>query len=305
VTRHFECVSEGVRFGLKILHLIHGAVGSEVLERLSGALRRLAGNRLPQWNRCMPSGAAGLARPAVDAGNPLKVVYFPSCISRTMGPAAGDPRTESLVQVTHRVLARAGFAIIHPPNVRHLCCGTPFESKGLFRQADAKAAELEKALWQATEQGRYPVLCDTSPCIERMRRTLDRRLQLFEPVEFIETWLLPRLKVAPLPEPVAVHVTCSARKMGLEAQFLKVARACAAQVVVPGQVGCCGFAGDRGFSHPELNRSALTHLRAAVAGVCREGYSNSRACEIGLSLHSGIHYRSILYLLERCTRPRA
>ncbi|MFZ1984769.1 MAG: (Fe-S)-binding protein, partial [Desulfatitalea sp.] len=160
------------------------------------------------------------------------------------------------------------------------------------------------ALWQATEHGRYPVLCDTSPCTERMRRTLDRRLQLFEPVEFIWTYLLPRLKVVPLPERVALHVTCSARKLGLEEMFLKVARACAAEVVAPERVGCCGFAGDRGFSYPELNRSALTHLRSAVADVCREGYSNSRACEIGLSLHGGIYYRSILYLLERCTRRR-
>lgn len=302
VARHFARVCEGLRLGLKTLHLVHRALGSEPLERLSGTLRRLSGDRLPQWNRYMPGGAPVLPRPVVDADNPLKVVYFPSCISRTMGPAAGDPRTESLVQVTHRVLTRAGFTIIHPPQVRHLCCGTPFESKGLHRQADEKAAELEKALWQATEQGRYPVLCDTSPCTERMRRTLDRRLQLFEPVEFIWTYLLPRLKVVPLPERVALHVTCSARKLGLEEMFLQVARACAAEVVVPERVGCCGFAGDRGFSYPELNRSALTHLRSAVAGVCREGYSNSRACEIGLSLHSGIYYRSILYLLERCTR---
>jgi hypothetical protein len=37
-----------------------------------------------------------------------------------------------------------------------MCCGTPFESKGLFVQADAKAGELEDALWQASEKGTWP-----------------------------------------------------------------------------------------------------------------------------------------------------
>jgi D-lactate dehydrogenase len=49
-----------------------------------------------------------------------------------------------------------------------------------------------------------------------------------------------------------------------------------------------------------LNRSALKYLRPAVSGLCRDGYSNSRTCEIGLSEHSGIYYRSILYLLDEC-----
>jgi D-lactate dehydrogenase len=92
--------------------------------------------------------------------------------------------------------------------------------------------------------------------------------------------------------------------MGLEARALTLARACAAEVVVPDHVGCCGFAGDRGFNYPELNASALQHLRAGVAGKCTAGYSTSRTCEIGLSAHSGIHYKSILYLVDKCSRPR-
>ena len=73
-------------------------------------------------------------------------------------------------------------------------------------------------------------------------------------------------------------------------------------MIVPDRVGCCGFAGDRGFTVPELNASALEDLKPAVAGKAVAGYSNSRTCEIGLSLHSGIHYKSILYLVDRCTR---
>jgi D-lactate dehydrogenase len=77
----------------------------------------------------------------------------------------------------------------------------------------------------------------------------------------------------------------------------------AREVVVPDRVGCCAFAGDRGFTHPELNAAALAHLQAAVASRCSAGYSTSRTCEIGLSLHGGIHYRSVLALVDRATRP--
>jgi D-lactate dehydrogenase len=300
--RHFGLVARGVRLSLALLRVTQRFLGSETMLRAARAARQLSGNRLPQWTPYMPGPAPGRVPSVTGSSGAPKVVYFPSCVSRTMGPALGDRRSESLVEVTARLLARAGFSVVYPADIKRLCCGTPFESKGLKRQADEKAAELNRALLEASEGGRYPVLCDTSPCTERMHRTLDARLQLYEPVAFIWHHLLPRLRVTPLAATVALHVTCSARKMGLADLFVAVARRCAAEVVVPERVDCCGFAGDRGFSFPELNRSALTHLRPAVAGRCRDGYSNSRTCEIGLSEHSGIHYRSILYLLDECTR---
>ena len=153
----------------------------------------------------------------------------------------------------------------------------------------------------ASEGGKLPVVCDTSPCLLRMRRLFDPSLKLSEPVEFIHDHLLERLSLRQVPETLAIHVTCSSEKMGLSAKFLEVARRCADRVIIPERVGCCGFAGDRGFTFPELNAAALADLRPAVAGNCTAGYSNSRTCEIGLSLHSGIHYKSILYLVDRCS----
>lgn len=63
------------------------------------------------------------------------------------------------------------------------------------------------------------------------------------------------------------------------------------------------IAGDRGFRHPELNQSALKELRPAVSDKCTAGYSTSRTCEIGLSQHRGLYYKSIVYLVDQCTRP--
>jgi D-lactate dehydrogenase len=221
-----------------------------------------------------------------------------------MGPAQGDPDRDPLHAVTLRLLEKAEYEVLFPATMEALCCGTPFESKGFIAQADAKARELEAALLEATDGGRLPVLVDTSPCLYRMQRVLDQRLTLLDPVEFTLTHLMERLQVIPVNETVAYHHTCSSSKMGLEAKALTLARACAAEVVVPDHVVCCGFAGDRGFNYPELNASALQLLRAGVAGKCTAGYSTSRTCEIGLSAHSGIHYKSILYLVDRCAQPK-
>ena len=303
VAGHFSQTAATVRWGLKIAGAAHAVLGSTLMESLAAGARRLSGNRIPHWTRWMPRGIDG-PRPPSEKQAGDKAVYFPSCISRTMGPAQGDPDRDPLHAVTLRLLEKAGYDVLFPAKMEALCCGTPFESKGFIAQADAKARELEAALLEATDGGRLPVLVDTSPCLYRMKKVMDQRLTLLDPVEFTLTHLMERLQLTPVNETIAYHHTCSSTKMGLEARALTLARACAAEVVVPDHVGCCGFAGDRGFNYPELNASALQLLRAGVAGKCSAGYTTSRTCEIGLSAHSGIHYKSILYLVDKCSPPR-
>lgn len=231
------------------------------------------------------------------------MVYFPSCICRTMGPAKGDPDQRPVFDGMLSVLQKARVDVLFPRELSALCCGMPFESKGFTEAAHAKARELEEALLARSDGGRIPILCDTSPCLHRMRGALDRQLRLFEPVEFIHDFLLERLRIDKQPETVAVHVTCSSMKMALAEKISSVAHACAEKVIIPSGVGCCGFAGDKGFSVPQLNASALSRLKPALPPECRAGYTNSRTCEIGLSLHAGIPYQSIVFLVDRCAQP--
>ena len=173
-----------------------------------------------------------------------------------------------------------------------------------MRQADFKARELEAILLAASQNGRFPILCDTGPCVYRMRQALDPNLKIYEPMEFIQHFLLDHLKIIRSSDTVAVHITCSSRKMGLEAVFHEVTDALASKSIFPDDISCCGWAGDRGFNFPELTASALAPLKPTLQGRCSAGYSNSRTCEIGLSQHSGIHYKSIFYLLDKCSRGK-
>ncbi|RXQ92169.1 FAD-binding oxidoreductase [Ancylomarina salipaludis] len=305
VADNFHKLGPVIRGSLNFVNGVHTVMGSTLLGAVAGGFRTLSGKTIPLWTPAMPKGANAPKPHPVNKENPLKVVYFPSCIAQTMGPAKGDPYKQPLHIVTQNLLEKAGYEVIFPEKMSSLCCGTPWESKGFTKQADQKSSELEAALNKASEGGKYPILCDTSPCLYRMRRVMDAKLKLYEPVEFIYEFIMDKLTFTKVNEVVAIHATCTTTKMGLTPQLRAVAEACAQQVVMPGEVGCCGFAGDRGFNFPEINQYALRKLRPVLnEGKVVAGYSNSRTCEIGLSHNGGVPYQSIIYLVDRVTQAK-
>ncbi len=304
VGSRFAPVSRTISHSLDAVDLVHRFTGTAFMERVSELARTATLNRLPLWNREMPTGARKISPPPGGAAQSLQVVYFPSCAGRAMGgPSRLESERETLPEKTASLLHKAGYQVLYPDELDRLCCGQAFESKGFADEADRKARELSTALLAASVDGALPILCDTSPCLQRMRLTLDSRLQLYEPIEFVLTFLMDRLTFRQKEATIAIHPTCSTRKMGLEQKLLELARACATRVIWPEDIHCCGFAGDRGFSFPELNKSALHGLAEQVCS-CEAGYSTSKTCEIGLSLHAGIPYRSILYLVDEVSQPK-
>ena len=299
---HFAGVKAMLRPVLTLADTAHSIIGTRNMTALAKGLRSVSGNSIPLWTSAMPKAYTPKATGSLKSE--LKVVYFPSCLNQTMGTAHSSPDHTPLVDKTVALLEKAGYEVIFPSNMNKLCCGTIWESKGMPEIADRKAAELEEALYIATENGRYPVLCDQSPCLYRMRNTM-KRIKLYEPAEFILTFLCDKLEFTPIKQPVAIHITCSMKKMKLEKQLIALAGLCSEKVLVPEEVGCCGFAGDKGFTHPEVNAYALRKLRPQLekAGI-EVGYSNSRTCEIGLTTNSDIPYLSIVYLVDQCTKQK-
>lgn len=299
---HFAGVKAMLRPVLTLADTAHSIIGTQNMTALAKGLRSVSGNSIPLWTSAMPKAYTPKATESLKSE--LKVVYFPSCLNQTMGTAHSSPDHTPLVDKTVALLEKAGYEVIFPSNMNKLCCGTIWESKGMPEIADRKAAELEEALYIATENGRYPVLCDQSPCLYRMRNTM-KRIKLYEPAEFILTFLCDKLEFTPIKQPVAIHITCSMKKMKLEKQLIALAGLCSEKVLVPEEVGCCGFAGDKGFTHPEVNAYALRKLRTQLekAGI-EVGYSNSRTCEIGLTTNSDIPYLSIVYLVDQCTKQK-
>lgn len=308
--KHMPECETAVKGLLTAANLAHTVIGTKAMSTICETAHKTG---LPLWTPAMPkpnhidkkqlagrNTAVDAARKGDDVDQ--KVVYFPSCLNQTMGLSKDAPVKETVSQEICKVLNRAGYEVIFPDKMNHLCCGQIWESKGMMDIADRKTAELEEALWKASEGGRYPVICDQSPCLHRMRKLITR-MKLYEPVEFIIKYVQQHLTFHPVNRTVAVHITCSMREMGLGDELISLAEKCATQVVVPEGVGCCGFAGDKGFNRPEMNKYALRHLKPEITKHhAVVGYSNSRTCEIGLQYHSGIPYMSIVYLVDEATR---
>jgi len=298
--RNYAPLTAGVRLGLGAADLVHGVVGTGAMKGALDGLRKASGGRLPKWSPALARPVNFVPRPAPPQ-HAERVVYFPSCAARNMGAQRGHDGVEMLPSVAERLFQRAGFDVLYPSSLAGQCCGQPFESKGLVDAANLKSAELEAALRDASEGGRWPIVFDTSPCAYRMKRYVADRLKIQDSIEFVHDAVLPRVTLTPQPQAVAVHPVCSVRKMGTVDKLMAIAARCSAQVVATDEVQCCGFAGDRGFIRPELNEHALRHLKASLPAGCASGYSTSRTCEIGLSEQAAFAYQSILYLVERCS----
>merc|ERR1719502_1148621 len=182
-----------------------------------------------------------------------------------------------------------------------------FDSRGFRDVGGSQLDDLTKALLEASERGRVPIVCDTSPCLQRMKEKVDDpllKLALYEPVQFISLYLKNELEFSKVRDSVAVHVPCSSKKLKLNDQMIGLAEMCAHEVHAT-PIPCCGMAGDRGMRYPELTGASLQHLDGMMqANGCSDGYSTSRTCEMSLSNHSNTHFRSLLYLVDEATTPK-
>jgi D-lactate dehydrogenase len=278
-----------------------GAVeaGSRAGLRLGGPLARRTkhGKGLP--------GPASSTLPATSREG-AAAVYVPSCTNRIFG---GSP-VEALVAVS----ARAGQPVWIPDDVGGSCCGLPWSSKGYGDAHRHKANAMVESLWRWSEEGELPVVVDAASCTQAVaapgedvlsEENAERltKLEILDSVAWAHDRLMSKLEVRAKVGAATVHPTCATRHMGLAPRLRRLAAALANDVYVAPSATCCGFAGDRGISHPELTAAATRPQAEELAGRSFDAHlSSNRTCEIGLSRATGANYESVVILLERLTR---
>jgi len=311
IARHFRPIEPLVRLGLRSGHIVQSLFGPGPMIAITRLLRAAAGQATHQWSKEMPRPAKAKL-PATRAEG-AQAIYFPACISRLMGALPGEPDGMSLPDVLVALAQRAGVGLHIPDDPQGVCCGVPFSSKGY---AEAHAHTVNQAIerfWRWSGEGRLPVVVDTSPCTYGLKTcrpylTPDNqarfdRLQIIDSVAFAHDALLPKLTVRRKLGSVVLHPVCSLTKMNLTPKLEAIAQACASEVVIPRDAGCCAFAGDRGFLFPELTASATKHEAEEVCSREYDGhFSSSRTCEVGVTRATGHIYRSYLFMLEAATR---
>lgn len=298
-THHFSGLTQIARFGLGGLSGLQTVAGEKVAQSAVNTVHRLFAKKLPRQLYPWPKPAVTLEKVAT-AKHQQKVVYVSSCANRVFAPE--NDSLPSINQVFLSLAEKAGLEVVLPTNIAQHCCGLPWDSKGYPKQALEMAGSLELLLEQASENGKWPVVMDASSCSLQLAKKL--HLEVMDSIEFAARYLLPRLTVVAKEHAVMLHKTCSSVLQNNGKYLQEVAHACATEVIEPEGISCCGFAGDKGFTLPELNQSALKTLRGSIPQGCTQGYSNNRTCEIGLSHHAGIPYQSLLYLLDEVSQAR-
>jgi D-lactate dehydrogenase len=315
LAHRWQIAERSGRAGLHAGAAAAGTLGGGAIGAVTSVGRRLIGSEaVPAWVEPMP-GPARTQQPLTERREAV-AVYLPACINRIFGPSHPERRAwmRSLPEAMVAVSRRAGLPVWIPDGAPGTCCGTPFSSKGYADAHAAMAGETIDKLWDWSGGGELPIVIDATSCTQGLieaREALNAagrerhaRLEIVDSIEWAER-LLARLQVGSKAAAATVHPTCAARHLGLEPRLLAVAGALAERVVVPDSAGCCGFAGDRGFLHPELTEAALGEEAAEVgSGEPDDVYlCSNRTCEIGLERETGHAYSSLIFLLEELTRP--
>ncbi|MCP3754238.1 FAD-binding and (Fe-S)-binding domain-containing protein [Streptomyces sp. TBY4] len=311
--QRFGAVEVAARLAVAAADKITGVVGDGVLRAVTGAARRaVRPDLVPEWLPQVP-GAAARTLPATRRGG-AAAVYYPACVNRIFGGPGGRPGP-SLPEAVVAVSERAGRPVWIPGDVRGTCCATIWHSKGYDAGNRVMANRIVEAAWGWTAGGRLPLVVDASSCtlgiahevvpyLTDDNRALHAELRIVDSIVWAAEELLPRLEVRRTVGSAVLHPTCSMRHLGDEAQLRAVAEACADEVVVPYDAGCCAFAGDRGMLHPELTESATAREAAEVTAREFDAHlSANRMCEVGMDRATGRSYYSALLELERATRP--
>jgi D-lactate dehydrogenase len=267
----------------------------------------LGKDTVPLYSAELPGGGSARKRPSPGLGASPDAVYFPACVGAMFGPAV---ESAPGIQKSFELLCeRAGITLLVPEGIDKLCCGTPWSSKGLVGGLATMQRKTLAGLRVATRDGLLPIVCDASSCTEGLRHTIESdtsepKMTVIDSVEFAVRHILPTLTDHAQLESLALHPTCSSRRLGLDASLEKVAGEIAATVLTPENAGCCAFAGDRGMLHPELTASATKAEAADVAAMGATAHAScNRTCELGMTRATGEPYRHILELLEEVTRP--
>ncbi|MCK7625720.1 FAD-binding oxidoreductase [Streptomyces sp. RS10V-4] len=307
--RHFTVVERAARLAVAAAERLD----DRLLTRLTGAARAaVRPDLVPRWLPGLP-GPAARRLPATPRTG-ATAVYYPACVNRVFGEPAGH-RGPSLPEAVVALGRRAGRPVWLPPDATGTCCATIWHSKGYERGNRLMAHRIVEAAWGWTAGGRLPLVVDASSCALGLSREVvpyltpfHRELHAALTVVDSVVWaadLLPHLEVRRTLGSAVLHPTCATQHLADEAELRRVAGACAREVVVPDDAGCCGFAGDRGLLHPELTEAATAKEAAEVTARPFDAHlSANRMCEIALDHATrGRGYVSALLALEWATRP--
>jgi FAD/FMN-containing dehydrogenase/Fe-S oxidoreductase len=276
-----------------------GAV-RQLNELLMGIDRRRS---IPHWRRItFESWLVKNKRFRIPTGKP--VALFNDTFMNYYNPEIGAAALEVLER------SNCGVTVVRPG-----CCGRPFISQGLLREARAHATVMVDGLIPIAERGENILFCEPS-CLSAIKEDAPSLLrgeaqkkarvvagvcQLFD--EFISGI---DLHLTPFSGRILVHGHCHQKAMGLLPATIALLSRIPSATIVDLDAGCCGMAGSFGYlrQHYDIsftiaNRRLLPAMKSMSSGdllvapgfSCRhqiEDFSEARG------VHPAVLIRSLL-----------
>ena len=302
IAKHIDKAVCGVKVGVNLAQFGAKILGRENLRNFT--LKWNQSFKTPYIPKFMPT-ARFFALPNKNRISTHKVLYFSSCLNRIFTPSNLAKDKRAIQEVFTSLCDKADFEVIYPKNLTKMCCGKSFKDYTQKNPAMNPAKQLLQELLKESQNGEIPIVCDHSACsgeiLEQLRQYEEyKNLKVFDMSVFVRDFLLPHLKVNPLNEPIGIYAVCACKKGGYADSIREIARLCTkGEVYEHTQTYCCGFAGNKGFSNPTLNQSALEDLGQYFTDKnIKRFFATSSTCEIGLSEKTDTAWQHIIYLLD-------
>lgn len=266
---------------VKLANLTGNIIGKTNLQKVTKVLHNHF-KSIPVYLETMPK-VQGVHFKNSVTNNDNRVLLIPSCPNKIF--ACNKKYSKYPSQL---VLEKLGFDVDYPKDLKGVCCGQMYNSKANYVQQHKSQEILSK---QNLDLYNYAVI-DNSSCAGFAKQ---QNIALTD----INSFIVENIDTTKLTKKfnkIALHIDCSTRKQNIDEIYINLLKLCCNEVVLPERIYCCGFAGDKGFTTPELNASSLSSLANQIKG-CDIGVSFNRSCQIGLSQHSGIEYISFVELV--------
>lgn len=269
---------------VQIVHILQMILNKSLLFKIS----KFINNSISFFPICLPT----LPKPqniifkSIIGKKNKEIIYFPTCPNRIFRDTVEYSSTDNAVL---KLLSILDYNVIIPKNINKLCCGQIFSSCGFNKIAKTKQKEIFSLLNNGDKK---EILIDNSSCLF----FLNGHNNIIGIEEFIIKEI-NNLQLYKKYNKVAVHFDCSTSKLKKDNINLikKIISNCANEIVTT-DIACCGFAGFKGLTMPNLNKSALNNLDENIVH-CDVGVTFNRNCQIGLSCYGNKKFISLAELV--------
>ena len=298
---NFSTTLQMCRAGVSLEGIAGSIITQKAISKITEGLHGVTGVT-PYVPKTTPKANRYRLRSRIKPTNFEKVVYFSTCANRAFKPNQGYDDERSLQQVVESLCNKAHIDIIYPEHIENLCCGLSFENYDDVHERAVK--DLHDALMKASQNGKYPIVIDHSACFNHAFKHMPD-LEINDISEFLCKYVVPHLDIEKCDERVIVHKQCKIKSLGKSQYIEDLARLCTDHVFNIKSFACDGFAGQKGFFTPELNKAATKDLAGEIAEYgATLGVSSSSTCEIGLGENGGIPFVGVAFLLDRCSKAK-